>query len=231
MPGTVEGLPAIQTLIREGINVNITLLFSQARYLTVVEAYLKGLEARAADGADLSHVASVASFFISRIDTMVDRFLDDKLKTETSAATKNVILGLMGKVAIANGKQTYQQYKHMFSGPRWEALATKGANTQRVLWASTSTKNPKYRDVLYVEELIGPDTVNTIPPATLEVFRDHGGVRASLEEHLEAAQVTMDSLKGVGISMDEVTDKLLVEAVRLFSEPFDTLLETIKTKL
>ena len=228
VPGTAEGIPAIRQLLSEGININVTLLFAQERYEQVAEAYVKALEDLAAKGGDLSGIASVASFFISRIDSMVDRMLGERLATTTEADAKSLVKGLLGKVAIANGKQTYQLYKRIFSGGRWDALAKKGAKTQRVLWASTSTKNPEYRDVLYVEELIGRDTVNTIPPATMEAFRDHGQVRASLEEDLDGANQTMESLAKVGLSMKDVTDRLLVEAVRLFKEPFEKLLDTIK---
>jgi transaldolase/glucose-6-phosphate isomerase len=225
VPGTSEGLPAIQQLISEGVNVNITLLFAQERYVEVAEAYIAGLEQRAARGGDLRGVASVASFFISRIDTLVDSLLTAKLKH--GPANEPAIKQLLGKVAIANGKLTYRRYRQIFSTPRWQALANRGAQTQRVLWASTSTKNPAYRDVVYIEELIGPETVNTIPPATLESFRQHGRVRESLTENLEEAEATMALLAKVGISMQEVTDRLLDEAIRLFAEPFEKLLNAI----
>jgi transaldolase/glucose-6-phosphate isomerase len=225
VPASPEGLPAIEQLISEGINVNVTLLFAQEVYERVAQAYINGLERRAAQGGDLSHVASVASFFISRIDTAIDALVRDRLKTAPTARERMLLRSIIGKVAIANGKLTYQRYKEIFHGPGWEALASKGAHTQRVLWASTSTKDPKYRDVMYVEELIGPDTVNTMPPATLEAFREHGRVRPSLEENLDQARDTMEILEQVGISMREVTDKLLVEGVRLFAEPFDKLLD------
>jgi transaldolase/glucose-6-phosphate isomerase len=225
VPATPEGLPSFEQLIGEGINVNVTLLFSQEVYERVAQAYISGLERRAAQGGDLSHLASVASFFISRIDTAIDALARDRLKTASTASERMLVRSIMGKVAIANGKLTYQRYKEIFAGPRWEPLARKGAQTQRVLWASTSTKDPKYRDVLYVEELIGPDTVNTMPPATLEAFRDHGRVRPSLEENLDEARDTMEVLSHVGISMREVTEKLLAEGVRLFAEPFDKLLD------
>jgi transaldolase/glucose-6-phosphate isomerase len=225
VPGTSEGLPAIQQLISEGVNVNITLLFAQERYVEVAEAYIAGLEQRAARGGDLRGVASVASFFISRIDTLVDTLLTAKLKH--APANEPLIKQLLGKIAIANAKLTYRRYHQIFSTARWQALANRGAQTQRLLWASTSTKNPAYRDVVYVEELIGPDTVNTIPPATLEAFRRHGQVRKSLTENLAEAEATMALLAKVGISMQEVTDRLLDEAIRLFAEPFDKLLNAI----
>jgi transaldolase / glucose-6-phosphate isomerase len=227
VPGTPAGLPAVEQLISEGINVNVTLLFSQEVYERVAEAYIVGLERLAARGGDVSQVASVASFFISRIDTAVDAQVMARLKAAKTAQARTLLRSLLGKVAIANGKLTYQRFKAIFQGTRWEALAAKGARKQRVLWASTSTKNPHYRDVMYVEELIGPDTINTMPPATLEAFRDHGQVRASLEEDLEAAHDTMEVLAQAGISMQEVTEKLLEEGVRLFAEPFDKLLDTL----
>ena len=227
VPATPEGIPAIEQLISEGINVNVTLLFSQDVYERVANAYIAGLGKRAAQGGDVSHVASVASFFISRIDTAIDAMLTAKLKTATDASERALVRSLLGKVAIANAKLTYQRYQELFRGDAWLALAKKGAKTQRVLWASTSAKNPNYRDVVYVEELIGPDTVNTIPPATFDAFRDHGRVRASLTEGLEEAYDTMEALEQVGISMAEVTDRLLKEGVQLFAEPFDKLLAAV----
>ena len=228
VPGTPEGLPAIQQLVSEGMNINVTLLFAQEVYEQVAEAYITGLEKYGARGGDLSRVASVASFFISRIDTLVDSILNDKLKATNDPAQQAQLKNLLGKVAIANGKLTYQKYLKIFSGPRWEALAKKGAQTQRVLWASTSTKNPNYRDVLYVEELIGKDTVNTIPPATFDAFRDHGKLRESLTENIETAHETMDSLAKVGISIQDVTDKLTKDGVKLFADAFDQLLAAVE---
>ena len=225
IPGTKEGLPAIRTLLEEGININITLLFAQWVYEDVAEAFLQALEARVKKGQDVSHIASVASFFVSRIDTLIDGQIDAKLKTETDANRRALLTGLQGKVAIANAKLTYHKYHEIYGGPRWKALAAKGAQTQRLLWASTSTKNPKYRDVLYVEELIGADTVDTIPPATVDAFRDHGRVRASLTENLDDAAKTMLALEKAGISMKEVTDKLVVDGVKLFADAFRQLLE------
>ena len=228
VPGTAEGLPAIEQLIGEGININVTLLFSQQVYEQVAQAYIAGLEAFAAKGGDLSRVASVASFFISRIDTLIDSIAGEKLKSTSDPAQQALLKSVFGKVAIANGKLTYQRYLAIFSGPRWEALAKKGAQTQRVLWASTSTKNPNYRDVLYVEELIGKDTVNTIPPATFDAFRDHGRVRSSLTEDIVGAKDTMETLPKVGISMKEVTDKLTDDGVKLFADAFDQLLAAVE---
>jgi transaldolase/glucose-6-phosphate isomerase len=228
VPGTPAGLPAIRQLVSEGLNINITLLFSQQVYEEVAEAYLAGLEKFAASGGDVSRVASVASFFISRIDTLIDSMANEKLKNTTDPAQQALMKSILGKVAIANGKLTYQSYLKIFSGPRWEALAKKGAQVQRVLWASTSTKNPAYRDVLYVEELIGKDTVNTIPPATFDAFRDHGKVRETLTENIAGAQQTMDTLAKAGISMKQVTDKLTVDGVKLFADAFDQLLAAVE---
>src|ERR1700675_4747317 len=191
VPGTAEGLPAIRQLIGGGININVTLLFAQEVYEKVAEAYVRGLEDLAAHGGNLKKMASVASFFISRIDTLVDSKLEEKTKATSDAKQQALLKSLLGKVAIANGKLTYQRYQKIFSGPQWKALAAKGAQTQRVLWASTSTKNPSYRDVMYVEELIGPDTVDTMPPATVDAFRDHGKVRNSLTEDLTGAAKVM----------------------------------------
>jgi transaldolase/glucose-6-phosphate isomerase len=228
IPGTAEGLPAIQQALSEGININVTLLFAQEVYVKVTEAYIAGLEQFAKGGGDVSRMASVASFFISRIDSAVDALIDAKLKASKDAGEQERLKSLHGKVAIANGKQTYEKYQEIFGTPRWKALAAKGAQTQRVLWASTSTKNPAYRDVLYVEELIGADTVDTIPPATFDAFRDHGKLRQSLTDDLPAAHKTMETTAKVGISMKEVTDKLTDDGVRLFSEAFDKLLEAVE---
>jgi transaldolase/glucose-6-phosphate isomerase len=227
VPGTAAGLPAIRQLIGEGININITLLFAQEVYEKVAEAYLAGLEALAGRGGNLKKMASVASFFISRIDTLVDSRLNDKLKATTDAKQQALLKSLLGKIAIANGKLTYQRYQRIFSGPRWQALAAGGAQTQRVLWASTSTKNPNYRDVIYVEELIGPDTVNTMPPATIDAFRDHGRLRNSLTEDVAGAAKVMDDLAGAGISIKEVTDQLTEEGVKLFADAFEKLLAAV----
>jgi transaldolase/glucose-6-phosphate isomerase len=227
VPGTAEGLPAIRQLIGEGLNINITLLFAQEVYEKVAEAYIAGLEEFAAHSGNLRKIASVASFFISRIDTLVDSLLNEKLKTTSDAKQQAFLKGLLGKVAIANGKLTYQRYQRIFGGPRWQALAAKGAQTQRVLWASTSTKNPQYRDVVYVEELIGPDTVDTMPPATIDAFRDHGRVRNSLTENVGESNKVMDDLARAGISMKEVTDKLTDDGVKLFADAFDKLLAAV----
>ena len=227
IPGTPQGLPAIRQCLEDGININITLLFAQSAYEKVAEAFLSALEARAAKGQDISHIASVASFFVSRIDTLVDSTIDEKLKFATDAGQKALLESLRGKVAIANARLTYKKYQELFGGARWKALAAKGAQTQRLLWASTSTKNPKYRDVLYVEELIGADTVDTIPPATFDAFREHGKLRPSLTENVDGAAKTMADMALAGISMKEVTDKLLADGVKLFSDAFKTLLEAV----
>jgi transaldolase / glucose-6-phosphate isomerase len=228
VPGTPQGLPAVRQLIGEGININITLLFAQEVYEKVAEAYIAGLEDLAKRGGNLKKMASVASFFISRIDSLVDSIIDDKLKTISNAQQEALLKSLLGKVAIANGKLTYQRYQRIFSGPRWQALAAQGAQTQRVLWASTSTKNPAYRDVMYVEELIGPDTVNTMPPATIDAFRDHGRLRNSLTEDVAGAQDVMDNLARTGISIKEVTSKLTDDGVKLFADAFHKLLAAVE---
>jgi transaldolase len=228
IPGTAEGLPAIRQLLGEGININVTLLFAQEVYEKVAEAYIAGIEDLAGRGGNLNKMASVASFFISRIDTLVDSKLNDRLKTTTDAKEQALLKTLLGKVAIANGKLTYQRYLSIFSGARWDALAAKGAKTQRVLWASTSTKNPNYRDVLYAEELIGRDTVDTMPPNTIDAFRDHGRVRNSLIEDVPGAQKTMDDLAKAAISMKEITDKLTDDGVKLFADAFEKLLAAVE---
>jgi transaldolase/glucose-6-phosphate isomerase len=231
VPGTAEGIPAFEQLISEGINVNVTLLFSQEVYQRVAEAYIRGLEKFAAAGSgDVGRIASVASFFISRIDNSVDAELSAKLKsaaTQTPQEEQN-LKGLLGKVAIANGKLAYQGYLKIFSGAGWDKLRAQGAQTQRVLWASTSTKNPAYPDILYVQEMIGPDTVNTIPPATFDAFRDHGQPRETLTEEVDAATKVMQGLAAAGISIHDITDKLTDDGVRLFEEAFDKLLAAVE---
>ncbi len=224
VPATPEGIPAIRQLLEDGLNINITLLFAQSAYEKVAEAFTSALEARVAKGQDISHSASVASFFVSRIDTLVDSKIEELEKTATTAQ-KELLDSLHGKIAIANAKLTYQKYQELFGGARWKALAAKGGQTQRLLWASTSTKNPRYRDVLYVEELIGADTVDTIPPATFDAFRDHGKLRNSLTENVTDAAREMENLAKAGISMKEVTGKLLVDGVKLFADAFKLLLE------
>ena len=230
VPGTKPGLTAIRTLISEGINVNVTLLFSQQVYAEVAEAYISGLEALAKKGGDPHKVSSVASFFVSRIDTLVDDELDKKIAAATDPAEKTRLQGLKGKVAIANAKLAYQLSKKIYGDERWQRLAQQGAQTQRLLWASTGTKNKAYSDTLYVDELVGADTVNTIPPATMDAYRDHGRPRASLEEDIEAATAVMDALPRAGISIDAVTAKLVDDGVRLFADAADQLYAAVQKK-
>jgi transaldolase / glucose-6-phosphate isomerase len=230
VPATTEGLPAIERLIGEGISINITLLFSQKVYLEVAEAYLAGIEKYVGKGGDPSHVASVASFFVSRIDTMVDKELDEKIAKANDPGEKERLAALKGKVAIANAKLAYQDYKRLFSGSRWEKLAANGAKPQRLLWASTGTKNKDYSDVLYVEELIGPNTVNTVPPATLDAFRDHGKVRDSLEENIDEARHVLAELERSGISLDAITAELVKDGVRQFADAADKLYGAVAHK-
>lgn len=225
VPATAEGIPALRQLTSEGINVNVTLLFSRDVYEQVAKAYIEGLTARAVSGGDVSRIASVASFFVSRIDSKIDAQITSQLKTTTDPTQRARLGGLLGKVAIANAKLAYHCFTKLYSGEAWQALASKGAQRQRLLWASTSTKNPNYRDVIYVEELIGPSTVNTIPPATFNAFREHGRLRASLTEDVENAADTMDALERTGISMKTVTGTLLEEGLRQFVDAFAQLLK------
>lgn len=222
VPATQEGIPAIRQLIEDGINVNVTLLFAEATYAQVAEAYLEGIEARARRGLPVVHVASVASFFVSRIDTVIDGQLGKLI-----AAGQPELESLLGRAAIANAKRAYQRYLGLFAGPRWSTLAARGAQTQRLLWASTSTKSARYRDVIYVEELAGPDTVNTIPPATLAAFRDHGVVRRAIDADLPGAERDLARLAAAGISLDQVTADLLADGLSKFVEPFDKLLAAV----
>ncbi|WP_322517853.1 bifunctional transaldolase/phosoglucose isomerase [Rhodopseudomonas palustris] len=230
VPATRQGLPAIKHLISKGISVNVTLLFSQKVYVEVAEAYLSGLEALIASGGDPAHVASVASFFVSRIDSAIDKEIDDKIAKANGPAEKARLEKLKGKVAIANAKLAYQDYKRLFSGDRWKKLELCGAKPQRLLWASTGTKNKAYSDVLYIEELIGRDTVNTVPPATFDAFRDHGKPRASLEENVDDARAVLKDLDNIGISLDAITDRLVTEGVQLFADAFDKLLGAVAFK-
>jgi len=227
IPGTPAGVPAIETALREGVNVNVTLLFAQEMYEEVAWAYVRALEQRAAAGQDLAGMAGVASFFVSRIDTAVDALLDARLP-QADDGRRKLLESVRSKVAIANAKLAYERYQRIFSGPRWDALAAKGAQTQRVLWASTSTKNPKLRDVLYIEELIGKDTVNTIPPATYDAFKDHGRPRASLTEDVEGARRVMADLAATGISMESVTADLVTAGVKQFEDAFTKLLAAVQ---
>jgi transaldolase/glucose-6-phosphate isomerase len=230
VPATPEGLPAIEHLIGEGISINITLLFSQKVYVEVAEAYLDGLEKYVAGGGNPSHVASVASFFVSRIDSAVDKQLDEKIAKANDPTEKARLTALKGKIAIANAKLAYQDYKKLFSGPRWDKLAAKGAKPQRLLWASTGTKNKAYSDVLYVEELIGRNTINTVPPATLDAFRDHGKLRDSLEENIDDAKRVLAGLEKSGISLDAITAELVRDGVKLFADAADKLYGAVAHK-
>ena len=229
VPATPEGIPAIEQLIGEGININVTLMFSMSHYVNVAEAYIRGLKTRVREGKSLT-LASVASFFVSRVDTLVDRLLEQKLKDTNEAVKLEGIQSLCGKAAVANSRLVYQKYNEIFSSSAFIELRTKGARVQRPLWASTSTKNPKYRDVIYVEELIGPDTVNTLPPATVEAFRDHGIVRSSLGEDLSAARQLFVRLGDLGIDIEKVGETLQKEGVKLFADSFETLMSSIAAK-
>jgi len=230
VPATAEGLPAIEQLTGEGLSINITLLFSQEVYIEVAEAYLAGLEKYVAGGGDPSHVASVASFFVSRIDTAVDKQLDEKIARANDPNEKERLAALKGKVAIANAKLAYREYKRLFSGARWEKLEAMGARPQRLLWASTGTKNKEYSDVLYVDGLIGPNTINTMPPATLEAFRDHGKPRDTLEENVDEAEHVLAELERSGISLDAITAELVRDGVRLFADSADKLYGAVAHK-
>ena len=230
VPATPEGIPAIEQLIADGININVTLLFSQAAYRDVAQAYVAGLKRRSDAGEDVSRVASVASFFVSRIDSLVDKQIEERLAS-TEGEEKERLESLRGNVAVANAKLAYQAYLEIFSGEEWEALAAKGAHPQRVLWASTGTKNKDYSDVLYIDELIGLDTVNTIPPATWDAFRDHGTVAQTLTEGVDEARQTLADLASAGISLDAATDQLLAEAVKLFVDPFDKMIAAVETAM
>jgi transaldolase len=212
----------VRTLIAAGMNVNITLLFAIEAHRRVLDAYLTGLEDRLAAGKPISGLASVASFFVSRVDTEVDKRLDAIAATRTGAERERV-LALRGKAAIANAQLAYKLFRDRFSGPRWEKLRSAGAGLQRPLWASTSTKNPAYRDVMYVEQLIGPDTVNTMPPATIDAFRDHGVVKRTVDADVADAERTLAALATVGVDLDDVTAKLLRDGLASFQKSFDSL--------
>ena len=230
VPATPEGIPAIRQLTSEGISINVTLLFSQEAYEAVARAFIDGLDERAKAGHDVSKVASVASFFISRIDVLVDKRLDEKIAEANDPDEKFALEQLKGKVAIANAKLAYQRYKRIFAESKWTALAEKGAKAQRLLWASTGTKNKAYSDVLYVEELIGPNTVNTMPPATMDAFRDHGVVRATIEEDVPGAEAVMAKLARSGIDIEAVAEQLVKEGVQLFIDAADNLLGAVAGK-
>ena len=230
IPSTPAGIPAIRRAIASGININITLIFSLENYRQVAEAYLDALEERVAAGKDISHIASVASFFVSRVDVLVDHLLEDRIKATGDHAEQQKLTALQGKAAIANARLAYQEFKRLFGGPRFAALKRRGAHVQHPLWASTGAKNPAYRDVLYVEELIGPDTVNTMPLKTLESFRDHGRVRLSIEENLSQAQADLAALEEVGIHYGQVTRQLQEEGVQKFIDSFQKLFQCIERK-
>ncbi|HIK18632.1 MAG TPA: transaldolase [Leptolyngbyaceae cyanobacterium M33_DOE_097] len=240
IPGTAAGLPAVEQAISEGINVNVTLLFSVQSYVDTAWAYIRGLERRAAAGQDVSKIASVASFFLSRIDTKVDGLLDKKLETATDPAVRSKLEAIKGKIAIANAKVAYQKYKEIFQSgsdtpeaSRWQALAEKGAKVQRLLWASTGTKNPNYSDVMYVDELVGRDTVNTLPPSTIEACADHCNVGDRIELDVQAAYAVIEQLKDpdVGINLDTVMEELLDDGIDKFIQPFNSLMKSLEDKV
>jgi len=229
IPATAEGVPAIERCIADGLNINVTLIFSLERYDQVMDAYIGGLEKRAAAKKPIDRIASVASFFVSRVDTAVDKQLESKIK-ETGPDQQAQLKQLLGKAAIANAKLAYALFQKKFTGGRWDALAAKGARVQRPLWASTSTKNPAYRDVMYVEQLIGPHTVNTLPPATLDAFRDHGEVKRTVDRDVDVARKVIADLEAAGISLAEVTAKLLKDGIGSFQKSFDGLLANLEKR-
>jgi transaldolase len=228
VPGTVEGAKAVRQLTANGINVNITLLFAIEAYEQVIEAYMAGLEDRLSQGKDIRSIHSVASFFVSRVDTETDKRLDAAIKS--GAKDQAALESLKGKAAIANAKLAYRLFQNSIASARWKALVARGANVQRPLWASTSTKNPAYRDVMYIEELIGPESVNTMPPQTIDAFRDHGVVKRTVDVDVDQARQTIATLEQHGITMRDVTDKLLVDGVASFQKSFDTLLAGLQKK-
>jgi transaldolase len=233
IPGTAEGLPAVERAIAEGINVNVTLLFSVESYSETAWAYIRGLEALAAKGGDVSKISSVASFFLSRIDSNIDSQIDEKLKGVTDAALKGKLEGLKGKIAIANAKIAYQKYKEIVNSDRWQALAGKGAKVQRLLWASTGTKNPAYSDVMYVDELVGPETVNTLPPHTIEACFDHCDVAPRIESNIQAAYDAIATLTDpdININLDKVMADLLLDGIEKFVQPFQSLMKSLEDKV
>jgi transaldolase len=230
IPATKEGIPAIKETLHNGINVNVTLIFSLESYHAVTDAYLSGLEERNSESQDVSRLGSVASFFVSRLDTLVDTMIDDKIKASNDPAEQEHLKSLKGKAAIANARLVYQEFKRIFNTPRYESLKHAGAHVQRPLWASTSTKNPAYRDVLYAEELIGPDTVDTMPLETIEHFRDHGQVSDTIEKDIADAHATFDALEKVGIHYDQVTQQLLDEGIKKFADSFHQLFAGLDSK-
>ena len=231
IPGTIEGLPAIEQMLYEGVNVNVTLLFAVERYEAVAKTYIKALERRAVEGKDLTRVASVASFFVSRMDVLVDQLLSHRLLPGDPASAESLPGQLMGKIAVANAKMAYQSFKKIFSTPRWKKLENKGARVQRPLWASTSTKTPGYSDVMYVEPLIGENTVNTMPEETITAFAEHGRLQArAVEKNLSQARNDLRQLKKLGIQLDFVTQQLENEGIQKFIDPFTELLKSITAK-
>ena len=226
VPSTPAGIPAIEQLISDGLNINITLMFSLRHYDAVAEAYIRGLERRVAAGNSIKRVASVASVFVSRVEALVDKYLDTRLKTRPD----DTVASLRGTAAVAGTKLIYQRFKEIFHRDRFKGLAARGAGIQRPLWASTGTKNPAYSDIKYVQELIGPDTVNTMPPATMDAYRDHGQPRATIEENLEGARATVRQLAGAGIDLDVIGEELQKEGVELFAKSFDALLAAIRRR-
>lgn len=234
IPGTSAGLPAVEQVIADGINVNVTLLFSVDSYVNCFWAYIKGLEKRAAEGKDISNIASVASFFLSRIDSNIDGRIDNKLKAGVESINVEAKLrAVKGKIAIANAKIAYQKYKEIVQSDRWQALAEKGAKVQRLLWASTGTKNPEYSDVMYVDELVGPDTVNTLPPATIEACADHCSAENRIESNIQEAYNLIESLKDPDIDIDinQVMDELLSDGIEKFVQPFQSLMNSLEEKV
>jgi transaldolase len=231
VPGTVEGATAVRRLTSEGINVNITLLFAIEAHERVIEAYMAGLEDRVKAKQPIDGLASVASFFVSRVDTEIDKRLDALIAKAANQQEKERLAMLKGRAAIANAKLAYRLFQQKFAGPRWEALTRQGARVQRPLWASTSTKNPEYRDVMYVEELVGPDTVNTMPPATIDAFRDHGVVDRMVDKKIAAAEGLLKEIEAAGISVKEVTAKLLVDGIASFQKSFDELMAGLESKI
>jgi transaldolase len=233
IPGTPEGLPAVEQMISEGISINVTLLFSVQSYIDTAWAYIRGLEARVTTGEDISNISSVASFFLSRIDTNIDSKLNEILKQLTDTSKAEKIAALKGKIAIANAKVAYQEYKKIIATDRWQALAAKGARVQRLLWASTGTKDPSYSDVMYVDGLIGQDTVNTLPPATIEACADRCDPASRIEAGVDEAYRTISSLQDpdINIDLDTVMDELLVDGIDKFVKPFDTLMKSLDSKV
>ncbi len=233
IPGTSEGLPAVEAAIRDGININVTLLFSVQSYVDTAWAYIRGLEKRVEDGNDIGKIASVASFFLSRIDVKIDKMIDEKVKGEDEEATKAKLEAIKGKVAIANAKIAYQEFKKIFSSDRWKALEAKGAHLQRLLWASTGAKNPDYSDVMYVDELIGNNTVNTMPPETIEACTDHCHPGDRIETNVDEAYQLMETLKDpeVNIDLDQVMAELLEEGIDKFVKPYESLLSSLENKV